>query len=33
MELQQQLDQLDQAIEELQAEKSRVMQAMKSEKQ
>lgn len=33
MELQQQLDQLDQAIEELQAEKSRVIQAMKSEKQ
>lgn len=33
MELQQQLDQLDQAIEELQAEKSRVMQAMKFEKQ
>lgn len=33
MELQQQLEQLDQAIEELQAEKSRVMQAMKSEKQ
>lgn len=33
MELQQQLDQLDQAIEELQAEKSRVKQAMKFEKQ
>lgn len=33
MELQQQLEQLDQAIEELQAEKSRVMQAMKFEKQ
>ena len=33
MELQQQLEQLDQAIEELQAEKSRVKQAMKFEKQ
>ena len=33
MDLQQQLDQLDQAIEELQAEKSRVKQAMKFEKQ
>lgn len=33
MELQQQLEQLDQAIEELQAEKSRVMQVMKFEKQ
>lgn len=33
MELQQQLDQLDQSIEELQAEKARVMQAMKFEKQ
>lgn len=33
MELQQQLDQLDQAIEELQAEKSRVKQAMKLQTQ
>lgn len=33
MDLQHQLDQLDQAIEELQAEKSRVMQSMKFEKQ
>ena len=33
MELQQQLDQLDQAIEELQAEKSRVKQAMKIQTQ
>lgn len=33
MDLQQQLDQLDQSIEELKAEKSRVMQAMKLEKQ
>lgn len=33
MELQQQLEQLDQAIEELQAEKARVMQAMKFKKQ
>lgn len=33
MELQQQLDQLDQAIEELKAEKSRVMQAMKLQTQ
>lgn len=33
MELQQQLDQLDQAIEELQAEKSRVMQAMRLQTQ
>ena len=33
MDLQHQLDQLDQSIEELQAERSRVMQAMKFEKQ
>lgn len=33
MDLQQQLDQLDQSIEELQAEKSRVMQAMKFQTQ
>lgn len=33
MDLQQQLEQLDQSIEELQAERSRVMQAMKFEKQ
>ena len=33
MELQQQLEQLDQAIEELKSERSRVMQAMKFEKQ
>lgn len=33
MDLQQQLDQLDQSIEELQAEKSRVMQAMKLQTQ
>ena len=33
MDLQHQLDQLDQAIEELQAEKSRVKQAMKLQTQ